>query len=72
MRTKICAFMLLMALFAWLIVEADGDIQLIEEGSTYYRIMLGPGASPIDEFAAQELQGYVMQISNVVNVHLRK
>jgi tetratricopeptide (TPR) repeat protein len=41
------------------------QIQLIEEGSTNYRIMVGPGASPTEEFAAQELQGYLMQISGV-------
>ena len=43
----------------------EEQIHLIGYGSTDYRIMLGPGASPIEEFAAQELQGYVMQVSSV-------
>jgi len=36
---------------------------LVENGSTSYRILIGPGTPPTEEFAAQELQGYVMQIS---------
>ncbi len=49
----------------WQAAASDEQIQLIRDGITDYKIMLGPGASPIEEFAAQELQGYVMQVTNV-------
>jgi len=45
-------------------LEAGSEkIQLTQDGSTDCRIMLGADATEIEKFAAQELQGYVMQIS---------
>jgi len=43
----------------------EQQIHLIKDGSTDYRIVVAPNAASIEEFAAQELQGYIMQMSNV-------
>ncbi len=44
---------------------AEEQLQIVEDGKTPYRIVVGPGASPTEDFAAHELQGYIMQISGV-------
>lgn len=44
---------------------AEGQLQIVEDGKTPYRIVIGPNASPTEDFAAHELQGYIMQMSGV-------
>jgi len=44
---------------------AEAQLQIVEDGKTPYRIVIGPGASPTEDFAAHELQGYIMQMSGV-------
>ena len=63
MKTPIfCLLILLIAAICPLKTNSDESIQLTQDGNTEYRIILN-GASPIETFAAQELQGYVMQSS---------
>jgi hypothetical protein len=45
--------------------SAEEQLQIVEDGKTPYRIVIGPGASPTEDFAAYELQGYIMQMSGV-------
>ena len=47
------------------VYQGFGEIHLIEDGSTDYRVVVAPNATSIEVFAAQELQGYIMQMSNV-------
>jgi len=64
MKTSIsCLLILLITVLYSLNAYSDDSIQLTQDGNTEYRIMLSPNASPTETFAAQELQGYVMQIS---------
>jgi len=63
-RTSILWLLFLIGAYVCQPASSAERIQLVKDGSTDYRIMLGPGASPVVEFATQELQGYVMQISN--------
>ena len=67
MRVKTRAFGLALLILAsiWHTAISEGQIQLTRDGGTNCRIMVGPGASPVEAFASQELQGYVMQISGV-------
>ena len=63
MKTSIFYLLiLLIAAICSLNANSDESIQLTQDGNTEYRIILN-GASPIETFAAQELQGYVMQSS---------
>jgi hypothetical protein len=64
MKTSIsCLLILLIASICCQNIYSDESIQLTQDGDTEYRIMLSPNASPIETFATQELQGYVMQVS---------
>jgi len=63
-RTSILWLLFLIGAYICQSASSAEQIQLVENGSTDYRIMLGPGASPVTAFAAQELQGHVIQISN--------
>lgn len=67
MNMKKIAFWMLFLIIGcfWGTVGLAEQIQLVGNDDTTYRIMLAPGASPVEEFAAQELQGYIMQVSNV-------
>lgn len=56
-------FLILTMGVLWYAEGSEGQIRLVEEGSTDYRIMVGPGATLTEEFAAQELQGYLTQMS---------
>jgi hypothetical protein len=63
MKTPIfCLLILLIAAIYPLNANSDEGIQLTQDGNTEYRIILN-GASPIEIFAAQELQGYLAQSS---------
>ncbi|MFC1714006.1 DUF4838 domain-containing protein [Candidatus Poribacteria bacterium] len=67
MKVKMFALWILALMIGcvWQAAGSDEQIELIRDGITDYNIMIGRGASPIEEFAAQELQGYVMQVTNV-------
>ena len=67
MRVKTRTFGLVLLILGsiWQTASSEGQIQLTRDGSTNCRIMVSPGASPVEAFASQELQGYVMQISGV-------
>jgi len=65
MKAKTSILLLLLLMIVCKAVGIEEQIPLIRDGGTNYRIMVSPGASPVEAFAAQELQGYVMQISSV-------
>ena len=58
----------LLAVMLWSILASAvlaKDIRLIENDRTDYRIVVARGSSATDNLAASELQGYLMQMSNV-------
>ncbi len=68
MKAKIHILLLSFLLLSLALCQVQGSeeqLQIVEDGKTSYRIVVGPGASPIEDFAAHELQGYVMQMSGV-------
>jgi len=65
LRIYIFGFLLLLATPVWGGFGLEGQIHLIEDGRTDYRIIVEPSAASIEMFAARELQGYVMQVSGV-------
>jgi hypothetical protein len=62
MKTNVF-FILIISVLCCLDVNSEESIQLVQEGTSEYRIMLSNDASSTEVFAAQELQGYVMQAS---------
>jgi hypothetical protein len=56
-------FISLIFLLYSLNVKSDNSIQLVQDSSTEYRIMLSDSSSPTEVFSAQELQGYIVQVS---------
>lgn len=64
LRIQFIYFMSLIAIIALCpIVISQQKILLTQNDTTEYRLMLGNVSSEIEQFAAQELQGYVMQSS---------
>lgn len=57
-----CITLLIIFLFCYE-ANAQEEIILTNEETTEYRIMVGPQATDTEIFAAQELQGYLLQIS---------
>lgn len=68
MKAKIHILLLSFLVFSPALCHVQGaeeQLQIVEDGKTPYRIVIGPNASPTEDFAAHELQGYVMQMSGV-------
>lgn len=62
MKISIACILILFALSCFDANSEEG-ISLVQNGIAEYRIMLGNNASLTETFAAQELQGYIMQAS---------
>ncbi|MBD3184149.1 DUF4838 domain-containing protein [Candidatus Poribacteria bacterium] len=64
-RFFLICLMVLLFCFADMIYSSLDTLPIVLDGKTEYRILLGSNFTSVDEFAAQELQGYVMQSSGV-------
>jgi len=65
LRVYIFGFLLLLMVPICRGFGLEQQIHIIKDGSTDYRIVVASNAASIEVFAAQELQGYIMQMSNI-------
>jgi len=65
MKIRLHLLLLLILIPVWSSTGSQEQIRLIEGDRTDYRIIIASDASPTEVFAAQELQGYVAQVTGV-------
>lgn len=65
MIPKIVSFLLFTLLILCHLTFASEQLKITGDGKANYRIMIASNPHPIEDFAAHELQGYVMQVSGV-------